>query len=225
MQNLQFIVAVVVAAALGFLLWRKVQASQQNALNSPPILFGDILPLVGDPQIEPGPTIGTWKLTGQYRGHVFQIQTVIDVLVTRKLPSLWLMLTLPEPQPVSATFDLMMRAAGPSTFSNFDFLDHVVATPSTFPLHAVIRTDDPENLPATEIIAPHLKLFFGPKGKELLISPKGLRVVVQAAQADRARYGVLREANFGAVVIDAELTISCLNTLIDLNTALKESNG
>lgn len=225
MQNLQFIVAVAVAAALGFLLWRKAQTSQQNALNSPAILFGDILPLLSSSHTEPGPTVGTWKLVGEYRGHMFQIQTIVDVMVTRKLPSLWLMVTLPEPQPVRAIFDLMMRPAGPSTFSNFDFLAHVIATPSTFPMHAMIRTDDPEKLPATEIIAPHLKLFFGPKGKELLVSPKGLRIVVQAAQADRARYGVLREANFGAVVIDAELTVSCLNTLIDLQNSLKESDA
>jgi hypothetical protein len=119
----------------------------------------------------------------------------------------------------------MMRAAGPSTFSNFDFLEHVIATPSTFPMHATIRTDDPLKLPEIEKIASHLKLFFEPKGKELLVSPKGLRIVVQAAQADRARYGVLREANFGAVVIDAELTVSCLNTLIDLQNALKDSDG
>ncbi|MEO6610115.1 MAG: hypothetical protein ABIN69_16770 [Aestuariivirga sp.] len=223
MQNFQLIIAVIVAAALGYVLWRKVQASKQSALNTPQLLFGDIIPLVSGSEIEPGPTVGTWKLTGKYRGHVFQIQTVIDVLVTRKLPSLWLMVTLPEPQPVGATFDLMMRPAGPSTFSNFDFLENVIATPSTFPLHAVIRTDDPAKLPPTAEILPHLSLFFGPKGKELLISPKGLRVVVQAAQADRARYGVLREANFGAVVIDAELTVSCLNMLIDLNNALKDS--
>ena len=225
MQILQIIVALAAAAGLGFVLWRKAQSSKTSALKTPEILFGEIQSLLDSPTIEPGPTVGTWKLTGHYRGHVFQIQTVIDVLVTRKLPSLWLMVTLPEPQPVEATFDLMMRPAGPSTFSNFDFLDHVVATPSNFPTHAMIRTDDPLKLPAIEKILPHLNLFFGPKGKELLVSPKGLRIVVQAAEADRARYGVLREANFGAVVINADLTVSCLNTLIDLQNALKESDG
>jgi hypothetical protein len=135
------------------------------------------------------------------------------------------MITLPEPQPVDATFDLMMRAAGPSTFSNFDFLEHVIPRPGDFPEHAMIRTDDPSKAPAPAKILPHLDLFFGTQAKELLISPKGLRIVAQAAQADRARYTVLREASFGDVVIDADLTISCLHTLLELQKSLKDSDA
>ncbi len=225
MQNFQLIIALCVAAGLGLLLFRRAKTAQQHLLELPGVLFRDILPLLTESRIEPSTTVGTWKLTGHYRGHVFQIQTVVDILVTRKLPSLWLMVTLPEPQPVEATFDLMMRAAGPSTFSNFDFLDHVIARPDDFPEHATIRTDDPSKLPAIDKIAPHLKLFFGTRAKELLVSPKGLRIVVQAAQADRARYSVMREANFGDVVIDADLTISCLHTLLDLEKSLKDSDA
>jgi hypothetical protein len=187
----------------------------------PTLLFRDIIPLLNDAKTEAGPTAGSWKLTGKYQGHFFQLQTVVDALVTRKVPSLWLMVTLPEPQPVEAVFNLMMRAGGPSTFSNFDFLEHVVATPSDFPEHAMIRTDDPEKVLPSHKVRPHLQMFFGPKAKELLVSPKGLRIVVQAAQADRARYSVLREANFGDVAIDADLAKACLETLLALRKNLR----
>ena len=69
-----------------------------------------------------GQTAGVWTLNGRYRDHHFQLKTVADTLATRKLPSLWLMVTLPEPLPVTATTNMMMRAAGVTSFSNFDFL-------------------------------------------------------------------------------------------------------
>jgi hypothetical protein len=225
MADFQLIIVLGLAAGLGLLLFRKARSAQRSSLASPEIMFGGVLPLLSDAVIEPGPTAGSAKLTGHYRGQVFQIQTIVDVLVTRKLPSLWLMVTLPRPQPVEAVFDLMMRSAGPSTFSNFDFLEHVIERPGNFPEHAMIRTDDPSKIPAPQKVLPHLALFFGRQGKELLISPKGLRIVVQAAQADRARYGVLREANFGKVVIDAELTLRCLNTLLDLQSSLRDRHA
>jgi len=225
MQSVQFIIGLILAAGLGYLLFRKFREAGQNSLASPEILFRDVLSLLTDVKFEPSVTVGTVKLTGRYRGQFFQIQSIVDVLVTRKLPSLWLMVTLPEPQPVKATFDLMMRAAGPSTFSNFDFLEHVIARPADFPEHAMIRSDDPSKLPDIRKVKPHLDLFFGPRGKELLISPKGLRIVVQAAQGDRARYSVMREANFGDIAIDADLTMRCLETLLGLQTSLRTSDA
>jgi len=223
MQSVQLITAALVAVGLAFLLFQKARSSKQKSLaDSHSILFRDVLPLLADPHIEAGKTIGSWTLTGQFQNHFFQIQTVIDILATRKLPSLWLMITLPEPQPVAAIFDLMMRPSGPTTFSNFDFLTSTVRTPPQFPTHAVIRTDNPLKLVAAERVLPFLDIFHGSQGKELLISPKGLRIVVQAAEADRSRYVVLREAEFGATVIDAELTTRCMQTLLELHASLEE---
>ncbi len=225
MQNIQLIIAALIAVGFVYLLIQKARASKQKSVgNANSLLFRDVLPLLVDPHITAGKTVGSWMLTGQFKNQIFQIQTIVDILATRKLPSLWLMITLPEAQPVAAIFDLMMRPSGPTTFSNFDFLNTTIPTPMNFPSHAVIRTDDASKLIALDRVLPFLEIFHERFGKELLISPKGLRIVVQAAEADRARYSVLREADFGAVVIDAGLATRCMQTLLDLQTSLKEND-
>ena len=172
--------------------------------------------LFEQPEIIRGTTAGVWTLAGRYCNHPFQIKTIADTLATRKLPSLWLMITLPEPQPVLATTDMMMRAAGVSSFSNFDFLPHTLALPSGFPEQATVRSDVNASSEVASLMARHLDQFFNRRGKEFLVSPKGLRIVVQLAEGDRARYGVFREANFEGTSVDPELATEIMDTLIAL---------
>ena len=65
-------------------------------------------------------------------------------------------------------------------------------------------------------MAHHLDIFHGGRGKEFLVSPKGLRIVVQLAEGDRARYGVFREANFEGSSIDVDVAKQIMDTLINL---------
>jgi hypothetical protein len=131
------------------------------------------------------------------------------------------MVTLPGPVPVSATIDLMMRPEASASFSNFDQLDFTIEAPGDFPTGAVIRTDDPEQVPSPLHLRPHLGPFYGRQAKELLISPKGLRMVVLLAEADRARYGVFRQADFGEVRVSPELLKDCLERLQTLREDIK----
>jgi hypothetical protein len=212
---------IIIGAGLLFLLWRQWRKAERNLQKQPLQLFSRAQTLFENPAIEPGEAAGTWRLTGTYKGETFQLKAVVDTLATRKLPSLWLLLTLPRTQNVKATLDMMMRPTGPTTFSNFDFLPHSLKTPPGFPLHAVIRTDDEQLCRSPDILRPHLALFEGRAGKELLISPKGLRIVLQVAEVDRLRYGVFREASFGDTVIDEGLVAQCLETLLTLQASLK----
>ena len=56
--------------------------------------------------------------------------------------------------------------------------------------------------------------------KELLISPRGLRIVMHVAEVDRLRYMVLREARFDDTVIDAAFTEQAMKVLLALNAEL-----
>ena len=221
---MQQFIAIIIGLGLLLLLWRQWRAAEQKLLAQPQHLFSEVLDLLHEPEIVQGEAIGTWLVSGRYKGQFFQLKAIIDTLATRKLPSLWLMLTLPRPQKLEATLDLVMRPTALTSFSNFDFLPHTLETPADFPAHAVIRTDDPERCPAVDIFREHLTLFETRAGKELLISPQGLRIVVQVAEVDRLRYGVFREANFGDTVIDRELTSQCLETLLALQESLKLKN-
>lgn len=212
----QVIIGTALAAALTVLLTLHAMSTARRRKAEPERLLSAAAAVLDAPRISAGMTAGTYVLTGRYKGHNAEVKVVADTLAVRKLPSLWLMVTLPGTLPVRATLNLMMRPAGTSSFSNFDHLPFTEPTPHDFPKDAVIRTDDAEDMPDLKIISRHLALFHSRYGKELLITPKGLRVVLLAGEADRARYGVFRQADFGDVSVDPLMVTDSLDLLIAL---------
>jgi hypothetical protein len=221
MSAIPTVISAVAAAVLAGILWRKFLNAKAKRADQGRVLFEPVYGLFVAHELKREQTVGVWTLTGRYRDHLFQLKSVVDTLATRKLPSLWLMVTLQEPQPVSATTDLMMRAAAPSSFSNFDFLPHTIATPQGFPEQATIRSDVATAGFATHKMARHLDVFHFGRGKEFLVSPNGLRIVIQLAEGDRARYGVLREASFENVQVETNLVQQVMDTLIDMRNDLR----
>jgi hypothetical protein len=63
------------------------------------------------------------------------------------------------------------------------------------------------------VLGRRMRLFDDPKLKELLISPRGLRLVYQLREADRAHSLVLRQASFDLARLDAGLAGQLLHTL------------
>jgi hypothetical protein len=223
MTSVQTITILFGTLLIGVLLFRRVRGEKLKTLARQQQLFREVVPLFDNATSNPGDAAGIWKITGTYREAPFQFTTIIDTLATRKLPSLWLQVTLPRAQPIPATLDMMMRPNGPTTFSNFDFLSETLATPVGLPEHCVLRSDDAKAAyPFTDVLRGHVKLFTTPKGKELLVSPKGLRIVLQLAESDRLRYGVFRQADFGDVKIDRDLARQAMDTLLALEEDLKE---
>lgn len=60
-------------------------------------------------RIEPS---GFARMTGRRGSDAFDLQALADSLTFRKLPALWVMVTLPAPMPVRATLDIMARPGG-----------------------------------------------------------------------------------------------------------------
>ncbi len=176
--------------------------------------FADALKVISEPVFEQQGAHGFPRLSGRYGGFSVQVYPVVDTLATRRLPALWLLVTLQDKLPLQARFDLMMRPAGPTTFSNFDHLPHSLQHPEGFPEHAVIRTDDVDEVLPASVIRPHLAPFFGPHAKELLITENGLRIVWLLAEAERARYGIFRQAEFGNPQIEGKVLQDLLDRLI-----------
>ena len=135
-------------------------------------------------------TAGVVTWAGSWNGRRVQVRTIVDTLATRKLPARWLSVSITEKVAVPGIFDMMMRPGSPTTFSNFDHLDHTLPP---FPGLADRGggADGPTRraLPAATIIAGHLDVFAEGRAKELLITPNGVRIVWLLAEADR---GALR---------------------------------
>ncbi len=185
-------------------------------------LFADVLGTIKEPVFEQRGADEFPRLSGTYGEFPVQIYPLVDTLAVRRLPALWLMVTLQGSLPVKAHFDLMMRPAGATTFSNFDHLPHTIAHLEGFPEHAVVRTDNISEVLPAALIKPHLDPFFGPRAKELLITQNGLRIVWLLAEAERARYGVFRQAEFGQVQIEDPVLRDILDRLIAIRKDILE---
>jgi hypothetical protein len=215
----QAIFGIFFTLTLACVFYRYTKRRAAAQATSADLLYSDLLPLLENHERSPGESIGSWKVTGRYRREIFQFHTITDTLSVRKLPSLWLLVTLPKPQALAATFDMMMRASGQTTFSKFDFLPHTLRLPEDFPPEAVLRSDQQSPAPENAMRGA-LRLFRNNRGKELLITPKGLRIVIQLAESEKARYGVYREARFSDARIAAPLAIEIMNTLLQLDQDL-----
>jgi hypothetical protein len=75
-------------------------------------------------------------------------------------------------------------------------------------------------MPRLELIAQHMALFEDPQMKELLITPKGIRLVRQIWQAQRTEYLVLRQAKFSGVHIEAAIVECLMNAAIEISASL-----
>jgi hypothetical protein len=208
------VLGMVALAVLGWRLVYVFRRKQRQKAEATEFLYADVRGVIEEPVFEQKGADEYPRLSGIYHGFPVQIYPLVDTLATRRLPALWLMVTLQGKLPVKAHFDLMMRPAGATTFSNFDHLPHTLKHQERFPEHSVIRTDNAEDVLPASLIEPHLEPFFGPRAKELLITQNGLRIVWLLAEAERARYGVLRQAEFGPVQIEGLLARDILDRLI-----------
>lgn len=169
----------------------------------------------GETRVQP---TGFPRMTGRREGLAFDLQAIPDTLTFRKLPALWVLATLPEALPLDATLDLMARPSGNEPFTKFATLPQSLPTPPDLPKEIAIRTDDAPRLPPPELIAAHAGLFQDPRVKELVLSPKGLRIVILAEEADRGRYLIFREAEMGRT----PLPPSRLEPLLDRLAAIRK---
>ena len=216
------IIAAVATVALAFYLLRRLRRERDRRRRDYERFFDRSMDVLAEARLEDTGTAGYPRLAGRYRGLPVQVLPVIDTLPIRRLPALWLLVTLQDALPVNARFDLMMRPAGATTFSNFDLLPFTIGRPAGFPEHAVVKTDDPGNLLPTHVVAPHLDVFLDHHAKELLVTPNGVRLVWLLAEADRVRYGVFRQADFGGAGLEPELLGSLLDRLIAIRESILE---
>lgn len=160
------------------------------------------------------------RLNGRHAGQLFDLQVVPDTLTFRKLPSLWLMVTVPAPHPLSATTDFMMRPTGSEVFSRFGSLPVQLVTPPGFPADLVVRTDDPGEVPQGALLDAVRNAFFSPRVKEVLIGPRGMRIVWLAEEADRSRYLIFRDAELGMAPLPPEVLRPLLSHCLAISAAV-----
>ena len=116
-------------------------------------------------------------------------------------------------------FDLLIRPRGTEFYSPSIDLGHAVRLPPGWPVDAALRSDDPAQMPPLEIMARHRFLFEDLRLKEMLVTPKGVRLVYQVQQAERAQYLVMRRVEFA----DNTLSLSLARRLLEAVLAIRSS--
>lgn len=204
-------------AVLGLWLLVRLIGESRARTQSRARYLDAVKPLFDGGELRLQPT-GFPRMTGRHRGLAFDLQVIPDTLTFRKLPALWVMVTLPERLPIRATLDLMARSSGNEPFTHFHSLPQTLPTPASLPEEVSIRSDDATRIPSADLIDRHAGLFADKRIKELVLSPKGLRIVFLAEEADRGRYLIFREAEMGASPLDP----ARLAPLLDRLSAIHE---
>lgn len=195
MDSAAAIWAVLAAATAGvvLVLLRRAQAARATRrgafLGAATVLFEQV-------RIELAAT-GFPRMAGRRGGAEFDIQVVPDTLSVRKLPALWVLVSLPGPLPVTGTLDVLLRPTGMETFTNFSRLPVQVQPPPGFPPDCAIRTDAPGHAAFANALREVMETVDTDRLKEILITPAGVRLVFLAEEADRGRYLLFRDAEMG----------------------------
>ena len=204
----------------GLMLWQAYRlsrgAAQRRAWRAG--YFNRVQSLLANPRIriEPG---GFARLTGRLDGTPVDLQAVPDTLTTRKLPALWVLATLPEPTPLRHTWHLMLRPRGAETFSAFDRLPRLLSPVSGLPEDSAVRTDAPTGEPPA-LLAEAVSRLGEDRLKEVILSPKGLRLTWLAEEAPRASYMLFRDSEMGKLPLEPSTLTPFLEVLLEFRVVL-----
>ena len=205
-------------------LWLAWQTPRQSRIRKAARAgyFDQVAALFTDVTRRTQPT-GFARISGRFGGLSYDLQAVPDTLTFRKLPALWVLLTQTEPLPLRATLDVMARPTLHETFSNFGTLQDALPLPTGFPPDSSVRSDHARLAPPQDLLTRHSFLFTNPTTKELVLSPKGMRIVFLAEEADRGRYLLFREAEMGRTPLQADRLRPLLAALQALRTDVLET--
>lgn len=173
-------------------------------------------PLLDNPRITEEPS-GFPRLTGLWQGQPVELRLIPDSLSYRKLPALWLSVTLGTPLPLGGEMRILARASGLETFTPFADLPQPIALPAGFPPECSLRATGPAALPPTAVMQALASGFADPAWKEAVLSDKGLRLVILAEEAARTPYLIYREAALGRRPVPAALIRTALERLSNLS--------
>ena len=155
-------------------------------------------------------------LTGKYGGFDVRLEPIVDHIAWRKIPSLWLKVSVLRAVPHRGVFDLLMRPQATEFYSPSGDLEERVSVPADWPKDAVVYTNDVAQMPPLQAVQPHVHIFNDPKMKELVIAPGGVRLVYQVCQADRSHYAVLRQIEFPVTRLAPGLAKSLIDSAVEI---------
>jgi hypothetical protein len=212
MHNLYMTTALALMAALLYLLYQHDARQGSRRRGN---IFSDCSSVLAQP-LETREATGFPTLTGNYHGYRVILALQADTLSMRKVPPLWLTITVLGKQRTHGSLDLLVRPQNTEFYSPAWEWDDNLAIPPGWPQHAILKSrGTPAPLDLVENFVPGL--FGDEKVKELLITPDAVRITYMAKQANRGEYLLMRTAIFDGLPIPRDT----VTTLLESATALR----
>lgn len=144
---------------------------------------------------------GFHRVQGEFAGHSVALKLEIDSLTARKLPILWLHVTMRRAAVGKESLDMLMRPQPSDVFSPGWNWHKVIVPLKSWPQHA--RYVSQGRVPELKHIDNDVRTIFADqRAKELLIMPEYIRLTYLVRQADRGHYLLLRSADFDMAPMD-----------------------
>lgn len=164
------------------------------------------------------------SLRGDYHGTRVDLRLAVDTIQLRKLPVLWLMVTIHRPVAIKGVVDIMTRATNCEIFSPHNGLAHSVPLPEGWPGEINIRADDRQMAaPVLERVEkPVVDFVADNRGKEILITPRGVRLVYRLCESDRGHYLLTRLPKFEGDRVSFDMVEPLIAQAMSVAEHLKE---
>lgn len=208
-----------IAAGLALLVWlqRREKAAFWQRRRA---LLADCLPLFEKVELSEGAD-GFPRLAGEIAGQRIRAELLPDTLTLRRLPQLWLSLTVMAPLPADAVLGALVRPSGNEFYARTPDLPLRLDSPKGFPDEVLVRGGPTAAASLALARRAMAGLLADPKVKEVLAMPAGLRVIYQVAEGRRGQHLLLRQCDFGDVGVAAATFLSLHDGLQAIASALQ----
>ena len=148
------------------------------------------------------------RLVGWHRGRRAHVELIPDTMVPRRLPQLWVSVTVMDELIDVPSLAVLIRPAGYEFYSLTSRLTYSLDPPAALPPEILIRGSDARAELLLRQLTPQLAVSLAePRVKEVAVTGKGLRIILQACEGRRGEHLLLRQAVFDdASVPAADLT-------------------
>jgi hypothetical protein len=217
MTVLPLLAALIALVLFGWLMQRE-KAAQRGRRGR---LLADCVPLFDTAALTEGGD-GFPKLAGTIGERRIRIEFVPDSMTIRRLPQLWMVLTILDPLPVHTAVGALVRPSGAEFYALTPALAQRLEPPPPFPSEVLLRASGPD-APSLllRVAEPMARLLADPKLKEIAVTPKGLRAVYQVVEGRRGQHLLLRQCDFGDDKVTPVTLIHLLDGLDAVAVALR----
>jgi hypothetical protein len=208
--------------------WMGVRAVREHraALAERRALLDDAAKLLDNGRITFGPDHFPVLVGRLGDGRQAKVELIADTMVTRRLPQLWLRVTLSETrQHARPTIGALARPTGAEYYSLVHDMPEWM-TPSETEASVLMRGDGSATAWQVERVSALFRnLFADPGLKEAVITARGTRIIRQAAQGEPGAHKVLRQVRFSLTAIPPELVSLAIAEAETLSALLAEDDS